>query len=106
MFYRALQAFAIMASAAAVELPLAAAGGGPSLPEPTGDYPVGRITNHLADLSRNDERGSHKDHKREFMAHVWYPAQSGVKGRPAPWLPPEWARLEGNDYADLLKRSP
>ena len=40
------------------------------------------------------------------MVHVWYPAQSGVKGRPAPWLPPEWARLKGNDYSDLLKKSP
>jgi predicted dienelactone hydrolase len=105
MFYQALKVFAII-SAAAIELPIAAAGGGPSLPKPTGDYPIGRITYHLADLSRNDERGSHKDHKREFMVHVWYPAQAGVKGRPAPWLPPEWARLKGNDYSDLLKKSP
>jgi predicted dienelactone hydrolase len=40
------------------------------------------------------------------MVHVWYPAQPGVKGKPAPWLPPEWACLKGNDYSDLLKRSP
>jgi predicted dienelactone hydrolase len=106
MFCRALLALAILASAAAIGLPLAAANGGPSLPEPTGDYPIGRITYYLADLSRNDERGSHKDRKREFMAHVWYPAQSGAKGRPAPWLPPEWARLKGNDHSDLLRRSP
>jgi hypothetical protein len=106
MFYPAFKAFAIMASAAAIGFPLAAADGGPSLPEPTGDYPVGRITYHLADRSRDDERGSHKDHKREFMVHVWYPAQSGGKGKLAPWLPPEWARLEGNGDRGLLKKSP
>lgn len=106
MLYRAFKAFAIVISIVAIKLPPAAADGGPLLPEPTGDYSVGRITYHLADLSRNDERGSHKDHKREFMAHVWYPAQSGDRGKPAPWLPPEWVRLEGNDDKALLKKSP
>ncbi len=95
----------ITASAAAAGLPLPA-DGGPSLPEPTGEHPVGRVPYHLADPSRTDERGTHKDHKREFMVHVWYPAQAGAKGKPAPWLPPEWARLKGNDYSDLLKKSP
>ena len=77
-----------------MEFAWAAACGAQSLPEPTGAYPVGRITYHLVDGSRNDEQGSHKDHKREFMAHVWYPAQSGTEGKPAPWMPADWARLE------------
>ena len=38
MFYRALKAFAILASASAIDFPLTAAVRGPSLPEPTGDY--------------------------------------------------------------------
>lgn len=46
------------------------------------------------DASRNDDQGSHKDGKREFMVHVWYPAQSKTEGKPAPWMPPDWARLE------------
>jgi dienelactone hydrolase len=105
MRYRALRTLAVVASAA-VGVPLAAADTGPSLPKPTGDYPVGRATYHLADPSRRDERGSHKDRLREFMVHVWYPARPGGGGKPAAWLPPGWARLEGNNYGDLLKKSP
>src|SRR6516162_4017560 len=102
MFCRAFKVFVIMA--AAIEFPLTAAGTGPVLPEPTGNYSVGRITYYLLDSSRNDERGTQKDHKREFMVQVWYPAQSGSKGKPAAWLLPEWVRL-GNNYSDLLAKS-
>jgi dienelactone hydrolase len=106
MFRHALKVLAIMAAVVAIKAPLAAADGGPSLPAPTGEYSVGRATYYLLDMSRNDERGTQKDHKREFMAQVWYPAQSGSKGKPAAWLLPEWARLKGNDYSDLLAKSP
>jgi len=58
------------------------------------------------DSSRADERGTQKDHKREFWVQVWYPAEAGSKGKPAAWLLPEWARFERNDYSDLLKKSP
>ena len=96
MVSRVFKAFAIMVSVTAIEVSPAAADGGPTLPKPTGDYAVGRVTYHLVDMARQDEWGSHKDHKREFMVQVWYPAPSGSKGKPAPWLPAEWARLEEN----------
>ena len=106
MFYRALKVFAIMVAVAGVEFPLAAADAGALLPEPTGKYPVGRITQHFLDMSRDDELGTQKDHKREFMAQIWYPARSGSKGKPAAWLLPEWASFKENNYSGELKKSP
>jgi dienelactone hydrolase len=103
MFCRTFKVLAIMVVTAAIEFPLAA-DGGPVLPEPTGNHTVGRITYYLMDSARNDERGTQKDHKREFMVQVWYPAQPGSKGKPAAWLLPEWVRL-GNNYSDLLAKS-
>lgn len=105
MLDRVFKAFAILAIVAALEIPLAAVEGGPALPTPTGAYPVGRVTYYMLDLARNDDRGTHKDHKREFWSQVWYPAQSGSRGKPAAWMPPEWMRL-GADYHDLLEKSP
>ena len=105
MFYRELQVFAVMATVAALKLPLAPADEGPVLPQPTGKYPVGRVTYYMLDLARDDERGTQKDHKREFWSQVWYPAQSGSQGKPAAWMLPEWLRL-GADYHDLLEKSP
>jgi predicted dienelactone hydrolase len=96
MLSRTFKVFAIMFSAAVIVFSSAAADGAPTLPKPTGDHAVGRVTYHLVDVARKDEWGSHKDHKREFMVQVWYPAPSGSKGKPAPWLPAEWARLEEN----------
>ncbi len=101
-----LKTFAIMVSVAAVELSLAAACGAQSLPETTGLYPVGRATFHLVVVSRNDDQGSSKDHQREFMLQVWYPAGSGPEGKPAPWLPADEARLEEKSFLGMsLRRS-
>jgi len=99
--HHSFKTFASMVLVVAIELSLAAACGAQSLPEPTGAYPVGRITFHLVDGSRNDDQGSHKDHKREFMVQVWYPARSGPEGKPAPWLPADW---EERGFLGLLLR--
>src|SRR5437870_12769601 len=94
MPHHAFKAFVALVSVTAIAFALAAACGAQTLPEPTGACPVGRLTFHLVDASRDDDQGSHRDHKREFMAHVWYPAQSTIEGKPAPWMPADWARLE------------
>ena len=85
--------FATMVSVAAVELSLAVACGAQSLPEPTGAYPVGRMTVHLVAASRTDEQGSPADPKRQFTALVWYPAASGPEGTPAPYVSAEDTHL-------------
>ena len=105
MFGHALKVFAIMAAVRGFEIPPAQDNGGPVLPEPTGKYPVGRVTVYMVDTARDDERGTQKDHKREFWSQIWYPAQSGSRGKPAAWMLPEWLRL-GADFHDVLAKSP
>jgi dienelactone hydrolase len=58
------------------------------------------------DASREDDQGTREDHKREFMVHVWYPAQKGAEGKPAPWIPAEWARLEDKGVLGMRLRGP
>jgi len=106
MRFHSFKTFETLVSVAAIKLSLAAACGAQTLPEPNGAYPVGRITYHLVDAARNDDQGSHKDHKREFMVDVWYPAQSGTEGKPAPWLLADWARWEEKGHVGIrLRRS-
>ena len=95
----------MVATVATIEFPLAAADEKPVLPRPTGDHGVGRVTYYLLDSSRDDLRGTQKDHKREFIVQVWYPARAGSKGKPAAWFLPEWVRL-GADYRGFLEKSP
>lgn len=96
--------FAAIASVAVIEFALPAICGAQSLPEPTGAYPVGRITYHLVDASRDDDQGTRKDHKREFMVQVWYPAQPKTEGKPAPWMPADRTLLEEKGFVGLLLR--
>jgi hypothetical protein len=84
--------FATMVSVAAVELSLAAAAGAQSLPEPTGSYPVGRITFQLV------------DDKREFVVQAWYPAQSGADGTRAPWVPADQLSHEEKGFVGMMLR--
>src|SRR5262245_45374446 len=85
-------AFATLVSVAAVELSLAAASGAQSLPEPTGSYRVGRITFHPV------------AGKREITVQAWYPAQSGVEGKPAPWLPADQLTQEEKGFVGMMLR--
>jgi predicted dienelactone hydrolase len=105
MSHPPFKAFATVAWVAATVFASAAVCRAQTLPEPTGAYPVGRVTFHLVDVSRNDDQGSRQDRKREFMGHVWYPAQSGIEGKPAPWMPADWARLEEKGILGMRLRN-
>src|SRR5579884_294184 len=83
---------ATLVSVAAVELSLAAAAGAQSLPEPTGSYPVGRISFHLV------------DDKREFTVQAWYPAPSGAEGKPAAWVPADRLSHEEKGFVGMMLR--
>ena len=81
-----------MVSVAAVELALAAACLAQSLPEPTGSYPVGRVTLHLVAV------------EREVVVQAWYPAQSGAEGKLAPWVPADQLSHEEKGFVGMLLR--
>ena len=92
MPHPSLNLFATLVSVAAVELSLAAASWAQSLPEPSGSYPVGRITFQLLDGSR------------EFVVQAWYPAQSGAEGKRAPWVPADQLSHEEKGFVGMMLR--
>jgi predicted dienelactone hydrolase len=58
----------------------------PTLPAPTGPYPVGTVSLHLVDGSRADPVAGPGRH-RELMAAVWYPARDVRRYPRARWMP-------------------
>ena len=87
MHYHSIQAFATMVSVVAIEFSLAASCGARTLPEPTGAYPVGRITLHLVDASRDDDQGTHKDHKANSWSMFGIQHRPGLKVNARPGCP-------------------
>ena len=88
----------------AVGLCSAAVCRGESLPELTGAYPVGRATYQLAGVSRDDEPGSPKEHQREFVVQLWYPAKAGAAGKPASWVPADQLSHEEHGFVGMMLR--
>src|SRR4051812_24840319 len=97
-----VRAFTAIALIAVIEFALAATCGAQTLPEPTGAYPVGRITYQLVDASKNDDQQTLKGDKRKFMVQVWYPAQDKAEGKPAPWMPADRTLLEEKGFVGML----
>jgi dienelactone hydrolase len=71
---------------------LAAPGRTPSLPEPTGPYPVGTTSLWLTDTSRPDPWAAGVN-ARELMVSVWYPATPS-EGRRARYMTPAESELQ------------
>jgi predicted dienelactone hydrolase len=57
----------------------------PSIPLPSGPYPVGTRIYELTDASRK-EIYSGADEVRRFMIQVWYPAEPSPSDEQAPWM--------------------
>jgi len=70
----------------------AAQGRTPCLPEPTGPYPVGTTSLHLADVSRPDPWAAGVN-ARELMVSLWYPAAPS-DGRRARYMTPAESELQ------------
>lgn len=71
---------------------LAAPGRTPSLPEPTGPYPVGTTSLCLTDTSRPDPWAAGVN-ARELMVSLWYPATPS-EGRRARYMTPAESELQ------------
>jgi predicted dienelactone hydrolase len=56
------------------------------------------------DPTRDDDRGTRKDGKREFVVHVWYPAKASAAGKPAPWVPADLLSHEEKGFVGMLLR--
>ena len=69
----------ILATALPIVLPV------PSLPAPSGPYPIGTRIYELTDNSRQ-ELYSGKEEARRFQIQVWYPAELRPSDERAPWM--------------------
>lgn len=57
-----------------------------SFEKPTGPYKIGTMTYHWTDNTREEYFTEAPDDKRELMVQIWYPANSTVKGKLAPYI--------------------
>jgi predicted dienelactone hydrolase len=76
-----------------------------TLPEPTGRNAVGRVVYDWIDPSRDDPFAPDEGTKRELLVWVWYPATPGSDSHPAPYFPPEWAKVREAGAGKLLFQS-
>jgi predicted dienelactone hydrolase len=100
---RLLGAASAAAAAGLVPAPAAAAGPAPlrpTLPAPTGPYPVGAVDLHLVDHDRPDPWLP--DRRRELMVTVRYPSRPTGREPRMPYLPPLTARRQDEDAARTL----
>lgn len=72
----------------------------PRVPAPTGEYPVGTMTDVLVDASRKELYSDDPSDDRKFMIQTWYPAGSIQGLRQAPWM--ENAALIAPEIANWL----
>jgi dienelactone hydrolase len=61
------------------------------LPEPTGQYAVGRLSYDVVDATRTEIYAANREDLRELVVFVWYPANPESAADFAPYLPPAWA---------------
>src|SRR5262245_38292322 len=54
---------------------------------PSGKSPTGRTSYHWVDEARQEPNVDAPGQKRELTVHIWYPAQKGGEGKPAPYVP-------------------
>lgn len=52
-----------------------------SIPSPSGDEPVGRVTCRLTDLTRMEKLTDSPGDHRKIVIHIWYPASTSGKQR-------------------------
>jgi hypothetical protein len=57
------------------------------VPEPTGPYPVGRVSYDWVDSARTEIYAANPEDRRELVVFVWYPAKPRLVAEFAPYLP-------------------
>ncbi|MGK8523820.1 alpha/beta hydrolase family protein [Nocardia asteroides] len=56
------------------------------LPQPQGPYAIGTVTYHWRDADRREIFDTDAEARRELMAQIWYPAESGTETAAAPYV--------------------
>jgi dienelactone hydrolase len=58
-----------------------------TLPTPSGPYPVGTVSYHWIDRTREEQWTTELHDFRQLMVQFWYPAKNQNAGREAPYIP-------------------
>jgi dienelactone hydrolase len=58
-----------------------------SLPQPTGDYGIGRCVLDWTDSTRPETQSDQADGRRELLVYLFYPTDRGAPGLPAEYFP-------------------
>jgi dienelactone hydrolase len=72
-----------------------------SLPEPTGNFAVGRTTYTWINDAETDELAPSSREKRYVLVWIWYPAETSASAPPADYLPAAW-RLADEQHSSIL----
>ena len=75
-----------------------------TLPEPTGQFPVGRAMFHWVDNTRMDNLAPVANQKRELMVWIWYPAAVKTPAQPAEYQPAPWRTAVENEQGTLMSK--
>ncbi len=73
-----------------------------TLPEPTGRYPVGRVSYAWLDSARADPYGTVAGARRELVVWIWYPARPTPDDRPAEYVPAPLRRAMATHWRGMM----
>ena len=100
----ALVLFLITAIAAILGLLRLEHGFAVTLPEPTGQFPVGRAMFHWVDNARTDNLAPVSNQKRELIVWIWYPATAKTPAQAAEYQPAPWRAAVVNEQGTLMSK--
>jgi predicted dienelactone hydrolase len=75
-----------------------------TLPEPTGQFPVGRVMFHWVDNTRMDSLASVTNQKRELIVWIWYPAAVKTPAQTVEYQPAPWRAAVVNEQGALMSK--
>src|SRR5579863_1393268 len=75
-----------------------------TLPEPTGQFPVGRAMVHWVDNKRMDSLAPAKGQKRELIVWIWYPAAVKTPVQTVEYQPAPWRAAVVNEQGALMSK--
>jgi predicted dienelactone hydrolase len=75
-----------------------------TLPEPTGQFPVGRAMFHWVDNARTDNLAPVANQKRELIVWIWYPAAVKTPTQAAEYQPAPWRAAVVTEQGTLMSK--
>ncbi|HEV8042913.1 MAG TPA: hypothetical protein VGP62_28805 [Bryobacteraceae bacterium] len=75
-----------------------------TLPDPTGQFPVGRAMLHWVDNKRMDSLAPVANQKRGLIVWIWYPATVKTPAQPAEYQPAPWRAAVESEQGTVMSK--